>query len=101
MRGTTPSSLTVVASPAGLNPGTYNATVSVFNAVNSVPVAVTLTISTLGVSPSSITFGAYTAGNPTVPASQNITLTGATAFTATASTTSSNGSVTSTASLIE
>ena len=86
--GTTPSSLTVLANPAGLNPGTYNATVTVFNAVNSVPVAVTLTISTLGVSPTSITFGASTAGNTTVPAAQIITLTGSTAFTAAASTVS-------------
>ena len=89
--GTTPSTLTVAANPTGLNPGTYNATVSVFGAANTasnpVSVGVTLTISTIGVSPSSITFTGYTAGSTTVPAAQTITLSGpATSFNATATT---------------
>lgn len=87
--GRTPSSVTVSADPTGLNAGTYNTTVSVFGGANSVSVNITLTVSTIGVSPGSITFGGYTFGSVSVPLPQTITLSGAaTAFTAAASTTS-------------
>jgi uncharacterized protein (TIGR03437 family) len=86
--GTTPSAVTVSADPTGLNPGTYNTSISVFGGANSVSVGVTLTVSTIGVNPASITFGNYTAGSTAIPSPQSITLSGAaTTFTAAATTT--------------
>ncbi|HXA49349.1 MAG TPA: hypothetical protein VNV86_03555 [Candidatus Acidoferrum sp.] len=86
--GTTPSTVTVSADPTGLNPGTYNTSISVFGGANSVSVGVTLTVSTIGVNPSSVTFSNYTVGSITLPAPQSITLSGtATTFTAAATTT--------------
>jgi len=87
--GTTPSTVTVSADPTGLASGTYNTSLSVFGGSNNVSVAVSFTVSTIGVNPSSITFSGYIAGSTSIPAAQSITLTGgSTSFTAAATTTS-------------
>jgi uncharacterized protein (TIGR03437 family) len=87
--GTTPSTVTVSADPTGLASGTYTTSLSVFGGANNVSVAISFTVSTIGVNPSTISFGGYTAGSTSVPAAQSITLSGAsTAFTAVATTTS-------------
>ncbi|MBS1855367.1 MAG: hypothetical protein JST11_08385 [Acidobacteria bacterium] len=86
--GTTPSTITVKADPTGLAPGTYNGSISVFGGANSVTVNVALTVSSIGVSPSSVTFSGYTVGGTTLPGAQAIALSGvATQFTAVANTT--------------
>jgi uncharacterized protein (TIGR03437 family) len=86
--GTTPSTITVQADPTGLTPGTYNGSISVFGSANSVTVNVALTVSSIGVSPTSVTFSGYTAGTATLPNPQSITLSGtSTQFTAVATTT--------------
>ena len=85
--GTTPATVTVSADPTGLNPGTYTSSLSVFGAGSATAVTVnaSLTVSTIGVNPSSITFPPYTQGG-TIPQVQSITLSGSGGYTATAST---------------
>ena len=89
--GNTPAAVTVTADPTGLAAGTYpaNITVTGGSANNNPPIAVTFTVSTIGVSPASLAF-TYTVGSNIFPASQVITLSSgaATQCTATAATTS-------------
>jgi len=87
--GTTPSPLTVTADPTGLAAGTYlgQVQVSTPSGGSSVTIGVTFSVSTIGVSPSSLTF-AYQIGG-SVPPAQSLSLTGAsTPFNASAGTTS-------------
>jgi uncharacterized protein (TIGR03437 family) len=93
-RGTTPGTVLVTANPAGLGAGTYTGTItaSAYGAANSVPIAVTLTVSGPGqleVTPAQLSF-ASPVGGP-APASQTVTVgaVSAIAFTASASATSS------------
>ncbi len=88
--GNTPATITVQADPATLNPGTYNGSILVVGGANSKTVNVAFTVSSIGVSPSSVAFTGYTAGSVTIPAPQTLTLSGASLqFQASAS--SSNG----------
>lgn len=80
--GTTPSAVSVIADPTGMQTGTYSGVI----AINSVQVAVTFTISSIGVSPQTLSLTCQTGG--TVPAATALTLTGTGAFTAAASTAS-------------
>ena len=85
--GSTPSAVTVTADPAGLNPGTYGAAISIFvGSTVAATVQVSFTVSTVGASPQSLQFSTVFG---TTPTSQIITLTGQTSsFSAVASTTS-------------
>src|SRR5262249_50545273 len=84
--GTTPSAVSVSADPTGLNPGTYNGTITVFGGPMPFPVVqVTFAVSTIGITPSSLQF-AYQQGSA-VPVSQSLSLTGPATFNAAASTT--------------
>jgi uncharacterized protein (TIGR03437 family) len=93
--GTTPAALTITADPTGLAAGTYPASppalisVSGGSANNNPPIAVTFTVSAIGVSPQSLAFS-YTVLSNTFPASQVISLSSGVAIqcTATAATTS-------------
>src|ERR1035437_4280945 len=90
--GNTPAAVTVTADPTGLAAGTYgpvNITVSGGFANNNSPIAVTFTVSAIGVNPASLAF-TYTVLSNTFPASQVITLSSgfATPCTATPATTS-------------
>jgi uncharacterized protein (TIGR03437 family) len=77
--GSTPAAVTITADPTGLSAGTYPAnppaliTVSGGSANSNSPIAVTFTVSSIGVSPSSLAFN-YTVGSPNFPASQSIAL---------------------------
>jgi uncharacterized protein (TIGR03437 family) len=81
----TPAAATVTADPAGLSAGTYAANIAVFGgSANNPSIAVTFTVSAIGVSPASLALS-YTFGSSTFPALQVLTLTGAaTQCTATA-----------------
>jgi uncharacterized protein (TIGR03437 family) len=85
----TPAAATVTADPAGLSAGTYAANIAVFGGSDNNPsIAVTFTVSAIGVSPASLALS-YTFGSSTFPALQVLTLTGAaTQCTATAASTS-------------
>jgi uncharacterized protein (TIGR03437 family) len=92
--GTTPQTFTVTANPAFptiLSPGTYQDTnFRIIGQNNTVVVPVTLTVSSIAVTPQTLSF-AYTAGSNVQPLGQNLTLTGqAVTYVATA-TTSSGG----------
>ncbi|MCL5745842.1 MAG: hypothetical protein M1541_18275 [Acidobacteria bacterium] len=88
-----PGTLTVMVSPAGLTPGTYNGTVTLTptSGGTALPIAVTLTVASspsLDISPSSLAF--YYQIGQSVPAQKTLTLgnTGSgMAFTAAAATT--------------
>jgi uncharacterized protein (TIGR03437 family) len=89
--GTTPASFTITADPSCVGAGTYNGSITISpqtaGSVNVV-IPVTFTVSSVGVSPSSLTFAYQTGG--TIPSAQSLTVTGPnSAFTAAAST--SNG----------
>lgn len=93
--GTTPQQFTVTANPTSpslLSPGTYQDTnfriINLNNTGNTVTIPVTFTVSSIAVTPQSLTF-AYTMGSNLNPLSQNLTLTGqAVNYTVTATTTS-------------
>ena len=92
--GNTPAAVTVTADPTGLAAGTYgpvNITVSGGFANNNSPIAVTFTVSAIGVNPASLAF-TYTVLSNIFPTSQVITLSNGVAFatqcTAAAATTS-------------
>src|SRR5947209_14234022 len=86
--GTTPSAITVTADPAGLNPGTYGASISIFvGATVAVTVPVSFTVSSIGATPQSLQFSTVFGSTP---AAQTLTLAGTTSFTA-AATTASGG----------
>jgi uncharacterized protein (TIGR03437 family) len=82
--GNTPSAVTVTADPTGLNAGTYTANISVITgSTTASPIQVTFTVSSIGVSPSSVTLS-YTVGSNVFPAAYGLTLSGpATACSAT------------------
>ncbi|HTS65331.1 MAG TPA: IPT/TIG domain-containing protein [Candidatus Acidoferrales bacterium] len=85
--GSTPATVTVTADPTGLNPAAYTSSLSVGVGSSIVlTVNATLTVSTIGVSPSSITFAPYTLGGSTIPPMQAITLSGSGGYTAAPST---------------
>ena len=85
----TPAAAAVTADPAGLSAGTYAANIAVFGGSDNNPsIAVTFTVSAIGVNPASLAFS-YTFGSSTFPSLQVLTLTGAaTQCTATAANTS-------------
>jgi hypothetical protein len=85
--GTTPATVTVTADPTGLAPGNYTSSLSLFGAGSSsaVTVNVTFAVSTIGVSPSSVTFAPYTQGG-NIPQLQSITLSGTGSYTTQATT---------------
>src|ERR1035437_3714972 len=90
--GNTPAAVTVTTDPTGLAAGTYgpvNITVSGGFANNNSPIAVTFTVSAIGVNPASLAF-TYTVLSNIFPTSQVITLSSsvATQCTAAAATTS-------------
>src|ERR1700722_574444 len=69
---TTPQQFTVTANPAGLTPGVYqDANFRVIGPNNTVTVPVTFTVSSIAVTPQSLSF-AYTAGANVNPLSQNL-----------------------------
>jgi uncharacterized protein (TIGR03437 family) len=74
--GNTPAAVTVTADPTGLAAGTYGpVTLTVLGGSGTNPnITVTFNVSTIGVSPQSLTF-TYTFGSNTFPAAQNLTLT--------------------------
>jgi uncharacterized protein (TIGR03437 family) len=85
--GNTPAVVTATADPTGLGTATYNGTITVFGGTGSISVQVSMTVSTIGVSPASLSFAYQSGGN--LPVSQVLTLTGpTTSFTAAAATTS-------------
>jgi uncharacterized protein (TIGR03437 family) len=88
--GNTPAAITVTADPTGLPAGTYGpVTLTVLGGSGSNPnITATLNISTIGVSPQSLTF-TYTFGSNNFPATQLLTLSSgaATQCTATGATT--------------
>ncbi len=92
--GVTPATVTISADPTGLSAGTYPASPPALISVqggastNNTPIGVTFNVSTIGVSPQSLTFS-YTVNSNNFPVPQNITLnsTAATQCTATAATT--------------
>ena len=85
--GVTPATVTVTADPTGLSPGNYTSSLSLFGAGSSSPVTVNVAfaVSTIGVSPSSVTFAPYTQGG-NIPQLQSITLSGTGSYTTVAST---------------
>ncbi len=85
----TPAAVPVTADPAGLSAGTYTADIAVIGgSVSNPSIAVTFTVSAIGVNPASLAFS-YTFGSSTFPAMQVLTLTGAvTPCTATVANTS-------------
>ncbi len=88
--GSAPSALTVTADPTGLLPGLYGGDVFVFGSSagsNQVDVRVNLTVSSISVSPASVSFSYQIDGTP--PAAQTLTLSGPnnTAYSATATST--------------
>ncbi len=73
----TPGVLTVIANPQGLQPGTYNGTVTVTANGQNAPLPVTLTVygsNTLTLSSNALRFDA--AANGAIPASQTVTVNG-------------------------
>jgi uncharacterized protein (TIGR03437 family) len=90
---TTPVTVTVTVDPTGLNSGqVYTAPIWIYNAVGArTDVQVTLTISSISVSPASVTFAPYTQGAPTLPPAQTLSITGSGTFTAAASTQTGGG----------
>ncbi|MEO8372355.1 MAG: hypothetical protein ABI806_24425, partial [Candidatus Solibacter sp.] len=89
-QGVTPAAVTVTADPTGLAAGTYSANIAVIGGSSSNnPIAVTLTISAIGVNPASLAFS-YTVGSSLFPAPQSLTLSGA-ATACTASSTPTSG----------
>jgi hypothetical protein len=88
--GNTPAAITVTADPTGLPAGTYGpVNIAVLGGSGTNPnITATLNISTIGVSPQSLTF-TYTFGSNNFPATQLLTLTSgaATQCNATAATT--------------
>src|SRR5580700_6629728 len=93
--GTTPQTFTVTANPTNptiLSPGTYQDTnFRIISQNNTVVVPVTLTVSSVAVTPQTLSF-AYTAGSNTQPLGQNLTLSGQAGVTyAVTETTSSGG----------
>jgi uncharacterized protein (TIGR03437 family) len=87
--GNTPVAIPVTADPAGLSAGTYTANIAVIGGTaNNPSIAVTFTVSAIGVSPASLALS-YTFGSSTFPALQVLTLSGAaTQCTATVANTS-------------
>lgn len=73
--GTTPATLSVSVNPTGLDPGTYNGTITVTAQGQTQTVAVTLTVGTptLSVNPGSLTFNAILLQDP--PAAQSVAVT--------------------------
>ncbi|HWB84623.1 MAG TPA: hypothetical protein VG675_10820 [Bryobacteraceae bacterium] len=85
--GNTPSALTVTADPTGLNAGIYNASFTITSSGGSISVSVTLSVSSIGVSPQALQF-TYQSGS-TVPSGQILTVSGQlTNFNVTATTAS-------------
>jgi uncharacterized protein (TIGR03437 family) len=90
-RGMTPGSVLVTVNPLGLAVGTYGGTINVsaIGASNSVPVAVTLTVTPSGpltIAPSALTFSAPVGGPAPVAQALSVTSSGAAlGFTASAS----------------
>jgi uncharacterized protein (TIGR03437 family) len=76
--GTTPAALTVTADPTGLAAGTTSASIIVTggSSTNNPSIAVTFTVSAIGVNPASLGF-AYTFGSSTFPSAQSLALSGA------------------------
>ncbi len=87
--GLTPASVAVTVNPAGLNVGTYTGSIviSVFNG-SSVSVAVTLTVSSINVAPTSLSFQSAQGNTPLV---QSVTLSAGQPLTFTTSATTANG----------
>ncbi|SRR5579875_663668 len=90
--GSTPTSVTITANPAGLTAGNYQGTVSLASAANTITITVNLAVQALpmiSVSASSLSF-TYISGGVT-PAPQTVTVNGATgAFTAAAASDTGN-----------
>src|SRR5215472_6522053 len=89
---TTPATISVSVDPTGLLPGVQPQTsLTIATTSGNLSVTINVTISTISVSPSSISFSGYTAGDTDpnhVPSPQSISLTGPpTAFTAVATAT--------------
>src|SRR5262249_50246440 len=70
---TTPASITVTTDPMPLSPQPYTGSISILSGVGNASVPVNLTVSTVGVSPSTLVFS-YVAGTTTAPVAQNVTL---------------------------
>jgi len=86
--GTTPATVTVTADPTGLPAQTLSGNIVIQSSatISNPNIAVTFTISAIGVSPQSVSMS-YTVGSTTFPSSQVLTISGAsTACTATAAT---------------
>lgn len=80
--GSTPSAVTVTADPAGLNPGSYSAHISIFvGSAVTLTVPVSLTVSSIAVSPQLLQF---TTVFGSTPQAQILTLSGASTFSASA-----------------
>jgi len=89
--GSTPSTVTISADPTGLLPGTYSATVLVSGGALTIQVPATLTVSSIGVNPSSLNFTGYTVGSANIPNAQTINLSGISSQFSAAATTTSGG----------
>ena len=87
-QGDTAATVTITANPTGLAPGANAGSLTIFAGGALYTVPVTLTISSIGVVPQSLTFN-YLLGSNSFPAAQSSTLSAATStsFNATASTT--------------
>jgi uncharacterized protein (TIGR03437 family) len=90
--GNTPAAVTVTADPTGLPAGTYGpVTLTVLGGSGTNPnITATLNVSTIGVSPQTLTF-TYTLGSNTFPAAQNLTLTSGAGTQATCTTATTTG----------
>jgi uncharacterized protein (TIGR03437 family) len=71
----TPAVVTVTADPTGLPAGTYQSSIAVLSSSSNPSIAVTFTVSAIGVSPASLA-STYTFGSGTFPAQQSLTLIG-------------------------
>ena len=76
--GTTPAAITVTADPTGLSAGTFSGSIAVTggSSLSNSPIAVTFTVSAIGVSPASLAFN-YTSGSIVFPTPQSLALYGA------------------------
>jgi uncharacterized protein (TIGR03437 family) len=89
--GTTPASLSVSVNPAGLNPGTYNGTITITapgasNSPQTVAVSLTVTSApTISVSPSLLNYSYQSGGNPPQVQVVSVSASAAATFTAVAS----------------
>jgi uncharacterized protein (TIGR03437 family) len=91
--GNTPASLSVSVNPTGLNPGSYNGTITITapgasNSPQTVSVSLTVTSSigtaTISVNPSVLNYAYQSGGNLLPPQTVKVTATSAVAFTASA-----------------